>query len=234
MILLSRKDVAATPWKVSRDWEGETCAVLASGPSMSQHVADSVRGKCRVIAVSNQGIETVVDGVTYPALAPWADVMLASDRRWWIENEVRARAFAGLKVTVEPPGGCERLHFSDVLQLKNGGEILFDDRPTHVGGGGNSGFHSVHLAAHLGCAKILLCGFDMKPMTDAHGKKIKQHWFGEHEWRKEFTLPFDLFVDRFTRSAPEFLKRGIRVINCTPDSALKCFPFMTVEEALRC
>lgn len=182
----------------------------------------------------------LIDGARVPALAPWADVLLASDRRWWIEHEADARAFAGLKVTVEPPGGCERLNWSDVMQLKNGGAVLFDDRPTHVGGGGNSGFHAVHLAAHFGATKILLCGFDMqseaglKQDLNEKKKRARQHWFGEHAWRSNLRIPFDLFIERFTRSAPEFAKRGIRVINCTPGSALQCFPFMTIEEALAC
>lgn len=232
--------MAAAEWQVPRIWEGETCAVLASGPSMSLEVAEAVRGKCRVIAVSNQGIETRVAGMVFGALAPWADALLASDARWWKENEQAARAFAGLKVTVEPPGGCERLNWHDVMQLKNGGAVLFDDRPTHLGGGGNSGFHALHLAAHFGCRKVLLCGFDMQSVAgakaDADPKKprARQHWFGEHSWRPKLRIPFHLFIERFERSAPEFGKRGIRVINCTPGSALKCFPFMTIEEALAC
>ncbi len=224
--------VAAQQWSVPREWDGETCAVLASGPSMSKTIAESVKGRCRVIAVSNQGIETTVDDVVYPALAPWADVLLASDRRWWIEHQVQARSFLGLKVTIEPPGGSERLNWHDVMQLQNGGACLFDPRPTHIGGGGNSGFHAVHLAAHFGCKKILLLGFDMKPSATIAGKKGSQHWFGEHAWRKNLKMPFELFIERFTRSAPEFKRRGIQIINCTPGSALKCFPFMTIEEAL--
>lgn len=232
--------MAAEQWQVPRIWEGETCAVLASGPSMSRDVAEAVRGKCRVIAVSNQAIPLLIDGEMRSALAPWADVLIASDRRWWIEHEQEARAFHGLKVTVEPPGGCERLNWQDVMQLKNGGEVLYDDRPTHVGGGGNSGFHGAHLAAKFGCSKILLCGFDMQSEAGIDAdralkkKRARQHWFGEHAWRSNLRIPFDLFIERFTRSAPEFGKRGIRVINCTPGSALKCFPFMSIEEALAC
>lgn len=193
---------------------------------MSMAVANAVRGRCRVIAVNNQGVATKINGVTHPAHAAWADILLASDRRWWIENQQEARKFAGLKVTVEPPGGSERLNWPEVKQLKNGGAVLFDPRPTHVGGGGNSGFHAVHLAVHLGCKKILLCGFDM------HGKLGAQHWFGEHPFRRGLHMPFNLFVERFTRAAPEFHQRDVRIINCTPGSALKCFPFMTIEEAL--
>lgn len=229
MIQPSREHVAAIPWQVPRLWDGATCAVLASGPSMSQAVADAVKGRCKVIAVNNQGIDTVVDDVLHPALAPWADILYAADRRWWIENQKNARTFAGIKVTIEPVGGSERLHFDDVFILKNAGkDVLFDPRPTHLGGGGNSGFHAVHLAAHLGATKILLCGFDMKAGPTG------QHWFGEHPWCRDLKMCFDIFIDRFERSANAFRKQGVQIINCTPDSALKCFPFMTIEEALAC
>lgn len=196
---------------------------------MSREVADYVKGKCRVIAVSNQGIPNRIDGTIHPALAPWADVLLASDSRWWREHP-EAREFAGLKITVDPPGGCERLKMHDVISMKNGGPVLFDDRKTHLGGGGNSGFHAVHLAAHFGAKRILLCGFDMH-MSEGPSKAVN-HWFGEHAWRPKFFIPFDLFVKRFTAAAPQFKKRGIEIINCTPGSALKCFPFMSLKEAL--
>lgn len=51
-----------------------TFAVLGTGPSMSQAVADSVR-HLRVIAV-NQAYE----------MAPWAEAIAAIDSRWWTQN----------------------------------------------------------------------------------------------------------------------------------------------------
>lgn len=66
-------------------------AVLASGPSMSQEVADSVRGRCSVVAVSD----------AY-RLAPWADVLVSQDAAWWRSHpdakEFKGRKFAGVVV----------------------------------------------------------------------------------------------------------------------------------------
>jgi hypothetical protein len=47
-------------------------AVLASGESMNQALADSVREKCKVIAVSDTW-----------QLAPWADALVSADAGWW-------------------------------------------------------------------------------------------------------------------------------------------------------
>lgn len=215
-------------WKVPRTWQGETCAILASGPSMSAAVAAAVRGRCRVIAVNNQGVQTTtLSGAIVPAFAPWADVLYAADLLWWNQNRDAALQFSGMKVTIEGPEP-RRQHFdhADVLVLKNGGPHDFDDRPTHLRTGRNSGYQAVHLAAHFGAQKILLCGFDMK------GTIGSQHWFGEPIWRKGHRIPFNLFCREFARGAPQFETRGIRVINCTPGSAITAFPFQSLEEAL--
>lgn len=206
----------ATPWSVPRDWVGETAAVLASGPSMSREVAAAVRGRCRVIAVNSEGLLS----------APWAEVLYAADHPWW-QNNPAALKFAGLKVTIRPPGGGHGFDSPEVLELKNGGPAGFDDRPTHLRTGGNSGFQAMHLAAHFGARRILLCGFDMHAP-----ERGPAHWFGEHAWRRGRKSPYAMFVTRMTQSAPEFAARGIEVLNCTPGSALKCFPFLPLSEAL--
>lgn len=200
-----------TRWSVPRDWEGETVAVLASGPSMSQDIADYVRGRARVIAVNNQGIPTYAEGKHHPALAPWADVLYASDPKWWRAYQEDALKFAGLKVTVRTT-----LEYADVLSLELSVSAPFDPRPTHLVSGGNSGYQAIHLAAHFGAARILLCGFDMRAVD---GRK---HWFGNHFPRGLDTLQkYAVWIQNIERLAQHLLTLGVRVINCTPKSALR-------------
>lgn len=73
-------------------------AVLASGPSMSQAVADSVR-HLKVVAVSD----------TY-RLAPWADALVSQDWAWW-NHHPEALKFAGRKFR-----GCPK-HVEGVEQF---------------------------------------------------------------------------------------------------------------------
>lgn len=214
-------------WAVPREWTGQTCAVLASGPSMTRDVAQIVhRSGCRVIAVNNQAIETRVNGQVEPAMAPWADVLYAADRLWWHHNREAVSRFAGLKVTIAPNHcSASPQATADIRMLGNGGQNGFDDRPDHLRTGSNSGYQAVHLAAHFGAARVLLCGFDM------HAKR-GEHWFGDHAWRPGYRSRYSLFLNSFTRGAPEFAARGVEVVNCTPGSALKCFPFQDLTEAL--
>lgn len=181
---------------------------------MSPAVAAVLRGRCRVISVNSE-FES----------APWADVLYAADGPWW-KNNPKAVQFAGLKVTIRPHGG-KAFEAPEVLELQNGGPAGFDDRPTHLRTCGNSGYQAMHLAAHFGARRILLYGFDMhKPQ----GKPA--HWFGEHTWKRTHVSPYPMFVARMTESAPEFAARGVEVLNCTPGSALRCFPFASSSEAL--
>lgn len=227
-------------WTVPRIWSGETAVILASGPSMTAELAASVRGRARAIAVNNQGIPTEnAAGELVPAFAPWADVLYAADLHFWNHNRAAALAFAGMKVTIQ--GAFPKLqHFEHpaVHVLQNAGPHGFDDRPTHLRTGRNSGYQAVHLAAHFGATRILLLGFDMK------GELGRQHWFGEPKWRKQHQVPFSLFCREFAIGAPHFKARGVTIINCTPGSALTftdaesgearpIFPFQPIEEALR-
>lgn len=210
-------------WNTTREWEGETAAVMASGPSMTYELSDKICALgIRAIAVNNQGIE--VDGVS--AMAPWADILYAADNLWWMHNAEKALAFKGRKVTIVPTSGAVRTQGEEILVMRNGGTTGFDSRTDHLRTGGNGGYQAVHLAAHLGAKRILMFGFDMH-------SKGGEHWFGFHSWRVGHKGNYDMFRARFDTLAPELLRRGIEVVNCTPGSALKCFPIMTLEEAIK-
>lgn len=216
-------------WAVPTIWPGQTAAILASGPSMTREIAQLVRGRVRAVAVNNQAIPTICDGQLVPAFAPWADVLYAADRLWWKMNEAAAVAFPGLKVTIEDASPLRRYFRHEAVHvLQNSGTSGYEDRPTHMRTGRNSGYQAVHLAAKFGATRILLCGFDMQ-----EGANGRAHWFGDHQYRPQFASPYHLFMREFERGAPEFAKRGIEIINCTPGSALKCFPYQPIEDAIR-
>jgi len=201
-------------WKVEREWVGETCAVLASGPSMTQEVANLVRDRCRTIAVNT----------TYK-LAPWADILYAADREWWLGHP-DAASFAGRKVTIFANTSASLMEFDYLDYLENGGYGLLDPRPTHLRTGKNSAYQAMHLAVHLGVKRILMCGIDMRPVNG------QEHWHGDHPEGVRKTMPFSTWITLFNQVAPFLHARRIEVINCTPNSALHCFKRQKLEEAL--
>lgn len=204
-------------WRIAREWEGQTCAIFAGGKSMTPAVAETVRvhATVRVIAVNN----------AYQ-LAPWADVLYAADAPWWSArlsmlggkcHHDKTAGFLGIKCSVE------QTPFDDVQKLRDSGKTGFDDDPCAIRTGGNSGYGAVHIAAHLGARRLLLCGFDMK------GK----NWHEPHPYplRSQDNVR-DRWIERFETLAPELARRGIEVLNCSPGSLLRCFPMADLSEAL--
>lgn len=102
--------------------------LLAPGPSMSQALADSLRG----------GFVGVVSNCF--ELAPWADFLVAQDRRWWRAHPA-AMEFQGRKFTGNRMPGVERV----------------DRSATNW----NSGVLALQAAVQLGAKRICLYGFDM-------------------------------------------------------------------------
>lgn len=82
----------------------------------------------------------------------------------------------------------------------------------------NSGLLGMRVAERLGATKILLLGFDLRGT----------HFFGAHPAPLQNTSP-----KRFQQMIGQFKKwRGCEVVNCTPNSALKLFPYVPLKEAL--
>lgn len=198
------------------DWTGETCVIVAGGPSASTVDLSLARGKCRVIVINASW-----------RLAPWADVLYACDDSFWRTYD-GVPEFKGLKVTQdslaiarfcnrsfngEPPGtGIKQI----TTERRNDHLVL--DRPGIVGWGGNSGFHALNLAAQFGAKRILLVGYDMRLDRG-------MHWFGVYP--KSMNNPIERNVERWRRvvdaAAPVLRSKGISVINCSAVSKLQSY-----------
>lgn len=198
------------PW-----WRGETCVVVASGPSAQGVPIELAKGEARFIAVNDSW-----------KLAPWADWLHACDFNWWKQND-GCPEFTGIKTCVD-----RRITSREEWGARHVQCRKHDDRPIlnkfcEVGWGGNSGFHAMQLAAQCGCSKVILVGFDM---SIRHGL----HWHGAHP--AGMNNPTGGNVERWRRAvdaaASQFKAAGVTVVNCSAVSALKNYPKMTFAEAL--
>lgn len=169
-------------------------------------------------AVQRSSLDAIAINTTF-TLAPWASMLYASDAIWWMHHAQEALKFGGLKVTQS-----SNVPFRDVLCLKGTGDSGFDDDPECIRTGKNSAYQAVHIAAHAGASRILLCGVDM------HGI----NWHGEHPnpLRTTRQIGYSMMLHHWGTIAPELNKRGIEVINCSTESALDVFPKMKLELAL--
>lgn len=195
-------------WAVPRCWPGETVAVFATGPSLSQEVCDKVR---------DAGLNAIAVNDAY-RLAPWAGFLFASDLLWWRTHAEAVKDFSGHKVTTQPGRDIDGVH-----RLRRTEYDGYDPNPSHLRFGGNSGYQAVHLAIHTGAARILLCGFDMHTRGGIH-------FFGKHA--EPLHNPTDNRMSRWAARFKNLNGHGAQIINCTPGSALTCFENRELDEVL--
>jgi hypothetical protein len=86
--------------------------------------------------------------------------------------------------------------------------------------GSNSGYQAINLAVHLGAARIILLGYDMKGT----------HFFGKH--RDGSVPPFQACLRLFPTLVKPLAALGIPVINATRSTALTTFPCLPLDLAL--
>jgi hypothetical protein len=116
-----------------------TFAILATGPSMSQALVDSLAG-LRLVAVNDAC-----------RLAPAAEAIVANDRRWW-QAHPEALRLPGRKFSAHPPPGVERVEITQ-----------------HIQTGTNSALLALHVAVRvLGGKRVLLYGLDLSAERGAH------------------------------------------------------------------
>lgn len=197
-------------------WAGRRCVVAASGPSLTEEVAAMCHRE-HVIAVND----------AYKLL-PFADVLYACDAAWW-ELHKGCPGFAGERWTSH--GSRPRNEKQGIASKWDLHIIAGEDRegfsldPSRVHYGNNSGFQAVNLAILFGADPIVLTGFDMRSVDG------KRHFFGNHKAPLRDGSQFAIWVSKFSRAA-SVLGGTPRIINATPGSALRCFPMMSLSEAL--
>jgi len=196
---------------VERIWEGETCAILASGPSMSKDQAEYVRGKCRVIVVNNTW-----------QLAPWADILYSCDYDWWAHYRPD---FKGIKISQSEKA---RQIFSDIIAIPSLYKVGLSRDPNFIHRGGNGGYQAINLAVLMGVRKIILLGFDVK------SSRKKSHWHGNHPLglNSPDEDNFDRWRTAFQTIIPDLALAQVELINCSRSTSLVFFKCAKLEEIL--
>lgn len=198
-------------WTIPKMWPDSTVVVLGGGPSLADVDLTRLNGH-RVIAVNN----------AYE-LGPW-EVMFFGDPIWyrWAHNRVGLSDFCGLKIT----SNIEHENEPGIKVVRRGIRGQLSDDPSLITWGVNSGLAAITLAYQFGARRVLLLGFDFR-FVDG-----KANYHDEHKREIRSTLFEDRFHVQFKQLAPQLEKKGVEVINCTPESALDVFPIMPLEDVL--
>lgn len=206
--------------RVPKIWDKATCVIIGSGPSLSlDQISRVYAAKCR------KGVKAIAVNSNY-LVAPWADILYACDYPFWqwhFENGA-IDYFEGLKATVDEGAKQQWPELLRLIGDKQASGLSQNPKVLHCGK--NSGYQAVNLAYLMGAARILLIGFDHRYVSN------RQHWhanppYGNCSW-------YEPWLDRWQTVADQIAWNRIEleVINCTPDSALKCFPMQRLKRCL--
>lgn len=183
-------------------WEGRTVICIASGPSLTQEDCEACRASGHPVIVSN----------TTFRLCPWADVLFAFDYKWWREygKEVES-VFKGARVCCSPirSHGVQMLHHEKWFQHFH-----------------NSGASSISLAVAAGAKRVILLGFDCQKTGG------KTHWHGDHPKSLGNARSIGNWPKQFKNVATYASQSLVEVLNCSRETALKCFTRVNLEEVL--
>jgi len=214
------------------DFSSYPGVIIGTGPSLTEEQLRTVlsarsQNRCRVFGVNNALMA-----------APFLDVHLACNIEWWdhYHDHSAVQWTAARKWTWDK-------HTADKYGLRHvpgrWGEGFSTD-PEFIHYGHSSGFQIMNLAYHYGIRTMILIGYDMRylPGYDRNQRNPGEgrHYFGEYpknlqHWPKvgpggEFTGLLRVFrtIDR------EAL--GVRIINCSPGSALDFFENAELKDVL--
>lgn len=211
---------------------------MASGPSLTQEIADKVKGR-RVFVVNSSC-----------HFAPWADVLYFTDSGWYDTHKEIVRDWPGLVVSMSRQAKRElddpalKRDKPRVLRVKGYGDPSFPPRVRPADGslpkvpgfpplgspeiqqGRNSGNTAVSLAIAMGAARVVLLGYDCRVVNGV------EHCHRDYSGPRDLSLYDNEFLRAFNGWNEAALASGVEITNCTDGSAITEFPFARLEDVL--
>lgn len=195
-------------WHIPREWgPDEVCFVLCSGESIGQQAETIKRLSGRFVAVKHAVV-----------LRPDADVLfMAGDEH--AEGPVFVKQFTGTYAIVrsKPYRGLPDT-VKRVTRTKNHEQLC--ELTDHVCGY-DSGTSAINVAYHFGARTIVLLGYDM---TGGH--------FCKHPLQNPPADHFRRHMGPLTRLNEDARAKGVRIVNCSPISAVTAFEKQPLEAFL--
>lgn len=192
----------------------KTAIILASGPSLTDEQIDAARKSGHHTIAINSTWEKMLD----------ANVLYAGDFLWWKVNIERVRkSFHGACWTQDSSAAARWATTLQHMRGANrdglGSKMIYTN--------GNSGMQALNLAYLWGFERIILLGFDMRL-----GPNGEKHHHADHPKPMVQGQTFHEWMVKAEKIAVDLKRTNCRVINCTPESALRAFPMHDWREVL--
>lgn len=163
---------------------------------------------------------------------PFADCLMCSDRHWLAGNP-DFRPFGGERIIVTSPRAAAAVVRRDPRMREIRRAYIDSNKAHDIFGnprvlyeGHTSTTTNISAAVLMGVKRIVLVGIDLAPGPDGRRRLYDETRDTEAAARTRYSKQvrhFKLFV------SPLRLK-GVEVVNCSPRSALDCWPYATWED----
>lgn len=217
-VMVAQEPPAPQP-KFSRttfpNWAGCRVAIIAGGPSLTEE-------QCAQVATwwAQTPTNCVIAINTSFRRALFADMIYACDTKWWdtyYDEVIRTVVAETLLFTQDKPA-AQKYGLGYIASAAARG---LSRKPGLIHQGMSSGFQAINLAFLAGARNFVLLGYDCKGT----------HWHGDHPPGLKSTLPHARWIEHFAALARDLRDEGVRVVNCSPDTAIPESTFPRAELA---
>lgn len=230
-------------WEVPKIWENGDVWIIGGGPSIIQTfkipddlVENVVSGKFSISEYSpyfSPIYNKHVIGVNIAfLLGDWLDMAFFGDSDFFLKWKPKLEKSKSLMVSCAP--NTAKFDWVKYLERDGNKPKGITELPNKVSWNANSGAAAINVAVHAGAKRIFLLGFDMKLADD-----YKQHYHGEYLGEKRQirsdrkNLPFHKHLPGFAQIKFDADALGVMIYNVNIDSAIKEFPKVTLDIALK-
>jgi hypothetical protein len=210
---------------VPRLFSGRTVVCIGTGPSLTMAQVETARRKGFVLTGCNNVALDV------PDLA----VLYGCNYEWWVAYWEIVKDHPAQKWSSNKEAS-ERFGVNWIAE-KDASGLSSDPRVIHHGHG--SGYSLLNLVYLMGADRIVLLGYDQKYDPAYHGRDriigpTPRHYFGEYppqlqHW-PSVHVKHGVHVDLVRRYGEIAIAGPVEIINCTPGSAIECFPMMEIAD----
>jgi hypothetical protein len=214
---------------VEKRFAGQTIACIATGPSLTLQQVEAARRKGFVLFGCNNVWRDVPD----------LSLLYACNEEWWVRSWCdELKQYPAEKWTTNKVA-ADKFSLNWIAEKFDQG-LSTNPRIVHHGHG--SGYTMLNLAYLMGASRIVLLGYDCKYAPDYDGRAKKVGSTPRHYWAENggeyhssmqhwpiFSIKDGVHVEMVALYASVAMQKVVEIVNCTPDSAIDCFPRADIE-----
>jgi hypothetical protein len=203
---------------------GRTACLIGTGPSLTKEQIETAQRKGFALCGVNNTWK----------LAPLA-VLYACNYQWWKHYWCDELALYPAQKWTTNRDAAREFWLNYIAETNRPGLSTSPDIVHH---GHGSGYTLLNLAYLMGAERIVLLGYDLKYAPDYDGKarqigSSQRHYFGEYpaalqHWPSVYVRD-GRHIELLGLYRSVAAQGAVEIINCSPDSALDCFPVAIID-----